>query len=70
MMMSAKPSPLTSPAAATEQPLRSVRIDAVEAEAVGAVEGREVEAGSEPRGSAEHDVALAGSDVASRSERR
>ena len=33
-----------------------VAIDAVEAEAVGAVEGREVEAGAEPRGSAEHDV--------------
>ena len=63
MMISSKPSPLTSPAPATEQPL-VICIDAVEAEAVGAVEGREVEAGTEPRGSAEHDVALADAGVA------
>ena len=59
MITSAKPSPLTSPAPATEVPLPS-SIDAVEAEAVGAVEGREVEAGSEAPRSAEHHVALAG----------
>ena len=58
-MRSSKPSPLTSPAPATER--RCVAcVDAVEAKAVGAVEGREIEAGTEPRGSAEHDVALAG----------
>ena len=60
MIRSSKPSPLTSPAPATEGPAIVVGIDAVEAEAVRAVEGREIEAAAEARGSAEHHVALAG----------
>ena len=48
MMMSAKPSPLTSPAPATEEPLQSHASIAIEPEAVGAVEVGE-------RGGRDHD---------------
>ena len=54
------PSPLTSPAPATETPLLSYGVDPVEAEAVAAVERGEIEARREARGGAEHDIALAG----------
>ena len=54
------PSPLTSPAPATEMPLLVVRVDPVEAEAVRAVERGEIEARREAGGGAEHHVALAG----------
>ena len=56
---SAKPSPLTSPAEATEMPLVIGR-HAAELEAVGAVEGGEVEIGAEARGLAEHHIARPG----------
>ena len=62
MIRSSMPSPLTSPAPATEQPLLVIRVDPVEAEAVGAVERGEIEARPEARGGAEHHIALAGVD--------
>ena len=59
MIRSAKPSPLTSPAEATEMPLIAGG-HAAELEAVGAVEGGEVEIGGEARGLAEHHIARPG----------
>ena len=53
-------SPLTSPAEATERPLKSTVRRAAELEAVGAVERREVDIGGEARGLAEHHIARAG----------
>src|SRR5687767_13513048 len=58
-MMSAKPSPLTFPRGG-DRPAAVVVGSGLQCEAVGAVQDREVEAGTEPRGPAEHDVALAG----------
>ena len=57
---SSMPSPLTSPAPATEKPLWSYVVDPVEAEAVAAVERGEIEARREAGGGAEHHIALAG----------
>ena len=57
--MSSKPSPLTSPAEETEDAAVVTGIDAVEAEAVGAVEAREIERGGKARSLAEHHIALA-----------
>ena len=60
MTRSAIPSPFTSPAAETEAPLRSERVDPVEAEAVGPVERGEIQAGGEAPAGAEHHIALPG----------
>ena len=70
MIRSAKPSPLTSPAPLTEQPELIVRVDAIEAEAVGAVEAREVERCHRSRRVAEHHVALAGACIGRPDRRR
>jgi hypothetical protein len=63
MTRSSRPSPLTSPGPGDGETTVSVKTDPVEAKAVGAVECRKVEAGTEARGPAEHDVALAISGV-------
>ena len=68
MIRSSMPSPFTSPAAETEDAGVIVRIDAVEAEAVAAVEARQVEGRRKPAAAAEDDVGRAG--VAVRRHRR
>ena len=59
MIRSSMPSPLTSPAPATETPL-VIRVDPVEAEAIGAVERGEIEARPEARDRAKNHIALPG----------
>ena len=63
------PSPLTSPAPATEKPLKSYASIPSRRKPFDAVERREIEARREAGGRAEHDVALAGVVLAVRDRR-